>query len=134
MGKPLVDLPDAERVVIDALEAAGHDVVTTNYPDEALTGTDYVLQVDLEASNADDYPVTERAQVRVVAHVGPNRRGAAKQHAAEALADLYVYSSANVAGIVPLVGRSTPTTDPTTKNVMCWVLVRVDLLATAATP
>jgi hypothetical protein len=130
----LVDLPDAERVVIDALEAAGHEVVTTNYPAETLAGTDYVLQVDLEASNIDDFPVVERAQVRVVAHVGPNRRGAAKQHAAEALADLYVYSSSAVAGIVPLTGRSTPSTDPATKNVMCWVLVRVDLLASNATP
>jgi hypothetical protein len=130
--KPLVDLPDAERVVIAALEAAGHGVVTTNYPDEPLTGTDYVLQVDLEASNSDDYPVTERAQVRVVAHVAENRRTAAKTHAAEALADLYVYSSASVAGIVPLAGRSTPSIDPTTKNVMCWVLVRVDLLASNA--
>jgi hypothetical protein len=130
--KPLVDLPDAEAVVRTALLAAGHPTVTTNYPSASLTGTDYVLQVDLEASNSDDYPITERAQVRVVAHVAEGRRTAAKQHAAEALADLYVYSSASVAGIVPLVGRSTPSTDPTTKNVMCWVLVRVDLLASNA--
>jgi hypothetical protein len=132
--KPLVDLPDAERVVIDILEDAGHPVVKTDYPSTRLTGTDYWLQVDLEASNTADYPVTERAQVRVTAHVAPGRRTAVKLIAAEALADLYTSVSSTVAGIVPISGRSAVSTDPATGNVMCWVLVRVDLLASLATP
>lgn len=131
--KPLVDLPDAEREVIDILEAAGHAVVKTDYPDESLSGTAYWLQVDQEAGDADDYPVVERAQVRVTAHAAKGRRTAVKQHAAEALADLYSFAgNANVAGVVPLGGRSAVSTDPDTGNVMCWVLVRVDLLASLA--
>lgn len=130
--KPLVDLPDVEREVIDALLAVGHANVTTNFPDEPLTGTQTTLQVELEASNVDDYPVTERAQVRVTAHAAKGRRTAVKELAGDVLADLYTFSSANVAGVVPLGGRSAVSTDPDTENVMCWVLVRVNLLASLA--
>lgn len=131
--KPLVDLPDAERQVIDVLLAAGHPVVSTNFPDEPLTGTDYHLQVDLEASDTDDYPIVERAQVRVTAHAANGRRTAVKDYAQQALADLYSASGlASVAGIWPVSGRSAVSIDPDTRNVMCWVLVRVDLKASLA--
>lgn len=131
--KPLVDLPDAERQVIDVLLAAGHTVVSTNFPDLPLTGSNYALQVDLEASNTDAYPVSERAQVRVVVHAAHGRRTAVKDVAQEVLADLYSWSgNASVAGIVPVSGRSAVSTDPDTRNVMCWVIVRVDLKASLA--
>lgn len=132
MSKPLVDLPDAEREVIDALLAAGHAQVKTDYPSIPLGSSEEWLQVDLESSNVDAYPVAERAQVRVTVHVAGGRRTSAKRIAAEVLADLYTYASANVAGVVPLGGRSAVSTDPATKNVMCWVLVRVNLLASLA--
>lgn len=131
--KPLVDLPDAERAVIDVLEDAGHTTVKTDYPSSLLAGTDYWLQVDQESSNTDDYPVAERVQVRVTVHAGFKRRSAVKEHASDVLADLYSFTgSADVAGIVPLGGRSAVSTDPDTGNVMCWVLVRVDLKASLA--
>lgn len=135
MVMPLVDLPDAEREVIDVLLAAGHPVVSTEFPDETLTGSTYWLQVDQEPSNADDYPVVERAQVRITAHVAPGRRTAVKEHASDALADLCSFAgNSSVSGIFPRAGRSDVSTDPDTKNLMCWVLVRVDLLATTVAP
>lgn len=131
--KPLVDLPDAERQVMDILLAAGHPIVSTNFPDAPLTGSNYALQVDLEASDTAAYPVAERAQVRVTAHAAEGRRTAVKDYAQQALADLYSSSGiAAVAGIVPVSGRSAVSTDPDTHNEMCWVLVRVDLKASLA--
>lgn len=133
MGKPLVDLPDAEKVVIGILEAAGYTTVKTDYPSSRLTGADYWLQVDQEPGGVSGYPVTERVQVRVTAHAGYKRRTAVKLLASDVLADLYSFiGSATVAGIKPLGGRSAVSTDPATENVMCWVLVRVDLLASLA--
>lgn len=133
MVKPLVDLPDAERQVIAILESVGHSNVSTAYPSEPLTGTNVRIQVDLESSDTAGYPFTERAQVRVVAHAAENRRTAVKQLASDVLADLYSFAgNASVAGIVPVSGRSAISTDPDTGNVMCWVLVRVDLKASAA--
>jgi hypothetical protein len=131
--KPLVDLPDAERVVIDILLAEGHATVRPQYPSTTLTGTNTVLQVQLESSDTAGYPFVERAQVRVTAHAAPGRRDAVKELAGDALADLYVYpGDADVAGIVPRGGRSAVSTDPSTRNEMCWVLVRVDLKASLA--
>jgi hypothetical protein len=131
--KPLVDLPDAERQLMTVLLNLGYASVSTDYPSARLGSTATHIQVDLEASNTDDFPVTERAQVRVVVHASEGRRGAVKAIAAEVLADLYSFTgNAGIAGIVPLSGRSAISSDPTTRNVMCWVLVRVDLLASNA--
>lgn len=133
MAKPLVDLPDAERKAIDVLLAAGHSVVSTNFPSETLSESDEVIQVDLEGSDSSDYPIVERAQVRIVGHCGPGRRTAVKALVAEAIADLYTLEGdADVAGVVILTGRSSIVTDPTTGNVMCWALVRLDLKASLA--
>jgi hypothetical protein len=133
VAKPLVDLPDAERVVRDVLLAAGHATVSTEFPSNRLTGASYWLQVDLEASDTAGYPIVERAQVRVTAHAAPGRRTAVKELASDVLADLYTFAgSADCAGIVPTSGRSAISTDPDTGNVMCWVLVRVDLKASLA--
>jgi hypothetical protein len=130
--KPLVDLPDAERKVIDALEAAGYATVKTDYPSTSLASNEEWLQVDLENSDTSAYPVAERAQVRVTAHLAYGRRTAVKELAGNVLADLYTYADADVAGIVPISGRSAVSIDPDTRNVMCWVLVRVDLKASLA--
>jgi hypothetical protein len=131
--KPLVDLPDAEVVVIDILLAAGYPVVRPQYPSATLTGTNTVLQVQLESSDTTGYPFVERAQVRVTAHAAPGRRDAVKELAGDALADLYSYAGdADVAGIVARGGRSAVVTDPSTRNEMCWVLVRADLKASSA--
>jgi hypothetical protein len=133
MVMPLVDLPDAERQVIDVLLAAGHGTVKTDYPSERLTSTDYWLQVDQEPADSTDYPVLERAQVRITAHVAPGRRTAVKAHASDALADLCSFpGNSSVSGIFPRAGRSDVSADPDTGNLMCWVLVRVDLKASLA--
>ena len=133
MAKPLVDLPDAEEVVRDVLLAAGHTDVRGEFPSNRLSGTSYVLQVDQEPGDARRYPIVERVPVRVTVHVAPGRRTAAKELASDVLADLYTFAGdADCAGIVPRSGRSAISTDPSTRNVMCWVLVRVDLKASLA--
>lgn len=129
-----VNLPDPERELITILTTAlGAGIVSTDYPSAALVGTARKVQVDLEAGNTDDYPITERAQVRVTCHRAPGKRTDVKADAATVLRHLVTSRTANIAGIVPLGGRSGVSTDPTTGNVMCWLLVRVDLKASLAT-
>jgi hypothetical protein len=89
--------------------------------------------VELENSGVDNYPVKEDAQVRVVCHAAPGRRTSVKELAGEVLMDLYTFpGDATVSGIFPRGGRSAVSVDPDTRNVACWVLVRVDLLASLA--
>lgn len=131
--KVSVDLPDAEREVMGRLIAAGRSGVDLHFPTVPLAKGSTAIQVDLESSDTDDYPVVERAQVRVTCHAAKGERTVVKELAGDVLADLYSWGgNANVAGVVPISGRSAVSTDPDTGNVMCWVLVRVDLLATTA--
>lgn len=133
MVRPLVDLPDAERAVIGILEAVGHATVKTDYPSETLSGAAYWLQVDQESSDASAYPVVERAQVRVTAHVAPGRRTAVKLLVSDVMADLYTFpGSSTVSAVFLRSGRSAVSTDPATGNEMCWALFRVDLKASLA--
>lgn len=129
-----VNLPDPERELVTILTAAlGAGIASTDYPSTTLGAAARKVQVDLEAGDIDDYPVTERAQVRVTCHRPPGKRTDVKVDADLMRRHLVSSRTANVAGIVPLGGRSGVSTDPTTGNVMCWFLVRVDLLATSAT-
>ena len=128
-----VSLPDPERELVALLTTAlGAGIVSTDFPSTTLTGTNRKVQVDLEGGSAADYPVTERAQVRVTCHRAPGKRTDVKADAATVLRHLVSSRRANVAGIFPLGGRSAVSVDPDTGNVMCWVLVRVDLKATLA--
>jgi hypothetical protein len=129
--KPTVTLPDPEKVVIDVL--GGPTVAFPEFPSARLAGSSTRIQVELEASDTVDYPVALRAQVRVVAYAGPGKRAEVKALAASLLATLYTYAGgAGVAGIVPISGPSAVSTDPATRNVACFVLVRVDLKASLA--
>jgi hypothetical protein len=126
--KPLVTLGDAERETIDALKAGGMTASTT-YPSSTLSGTAVVAQVELEALNTDDYPVVGRAQVRVTLHAAPGRRNEVKAAADKAMRLLYSSpGNAAVAAYFPRGGGDV-STDPDTKNLMCWVLMRADLKA-----
>lgn len=131
-----VILPDPEREVIAILAAAlGAGIASTDYPSTSLAVNIKRVQVDLEGGNTDDYPVTERAQVRVTCHVGKataSQRTVVKDFADDCRRHLVTSSTANVAGIFPLGGRSGVSEDSTTGNLMCWFLVRVDLKATLA--
>ncbi len=131
-----VALPDPEREVIAILAAAlGAGIASTDYPSTSLTSNVKRVQVDLEGGDVNDYPVTERAQVRITCHVGKataSQRTVVKDLTDDCRRHLVTSRTANIAGIVPLGGRSGVSTDPTTGNVMCWFLVRVDLLASLA--
>lgn len=133
-----VTFADPEVVEIDYLKAAflprsesyKPATITTAFPATALTTTTHV-QVELELGGADDYPVTERAQVRVTCYAAPGKRTDAKRLAS--LTQALVASqpgSASVAGAKILVGRSNVITDPDTKNLMVWFLARVNMLPT----
>jgi len=144
--KPRVIFADPEALVIDYLkaqflarvEAYKPAVIGTGFPSEPLVAQ-YRLQVELEVGNADDYPVTERAQVRVACHgprsfASPSTRQARTEiKALASLTQSLMYShpgDVNVAGAVILGGRSDVITDPDTTNLMVWFLARVDLKAT----
>lgn len=125
-----VVLPDPERALIDILAAAlGAGIASSDYPSATLATGSRRVQVELEGGDVDDYPVTERARVRIVCHRPPGKNTDVKADADTVRRHLVTSRTANVAGIVPLGGRSGVSTDPTTGNVMCWFLVRVDLLA-----
>jgi hypothetical protein len=123
-----VTFPDPEAVLVDHLNAKLAATVSTSFPQTSITSPH--VQVELEAGNDEDYPVTERAQVRVTCHAPLGRRTDVKALASLARAHAVTLQSTDVAGVFPRGGRSSVITDPDTKNLMCWFLVRVDLKAT----
>jgi hypothetical protein len=134
--KPLVTFADPEAKVINHLkstliprpESYAPATVATSFP-MTLTNRPHI-QVELEVGNVDDYPVTERAQVRVTCWAAPGRRTDVKALASLAQAFVYSYADEDVAGCSIVIGRSDVITDPDTKNLMCWFLARVNLKAT----
>lgn len=136
--KPRVIFADPEAALINHLKAQFATraesykpaTVTSAFPTAALVNATHV-QVELEVGNADDYPIAERAQVRVTCYAAPGMRSDVKRLAS--LAQALVYShpgDADVAGCSILVGRSDVVTDPDTKNLMVWFLARVNTKAT----
>lgn len=136
--KPLVTFADPEALVVNYLTTAfapraepyKPSTITVAFPTAALAGNVTHVQVELEVGGVADYPVTERAQVRVTCYAAPGKRTNVKALASLAQGLLSRYADANVANVTPLVGRSDVITDPTTKNLMVWFTVRVDLKAT----
>lgn len=137
MTKPRVIFADPEALAIDYLKAQflpraetyKPATITTAFPATALTTTTHV-QVELELGGADDYPITERAQVRFTCYAAPGKRTDVKRLAS--LTQALVYShpgDANVAGASILIGRSDVVTDPDTRNLMVWFLARLNLKA-----
>lgn len=134
--KPLVTFPDPEAALIGYLsdvlvgypETYAPTTVSTGFPPGA---SPYHVQVELEAGNADDYPIAERAQVRVNCWAPAGKRTHVKALASLAQGFAYRHpGDADVAGCQILVGRSDVITDPDTGRLMCWFLVRVNLKAT----
>ena len=138
--KPLVTFPDPEAAVVAHLSATfaarpetyKPATFTTAFPTVALTkpnGTH--VQVELEAGGVQDYPVTEKAQVRVTCYAAPGERAKAKALASLTQGLLCSWGGdGEVYAVTPQIGRSDVITDPTTKNLMVWFTVRVDLKAT----
>jgi hypothetical protein len=120
--------PDPEAALVNHLKTRLAATVSTTFPPSAIATAH--VQVELEAGNDNDYPVTERAQVRVTCHCPPGKRTDVKALASLARAHAVTLRSADVSAVFPLGGRSGVITDPDTRNLMCWFLVRVDLKAT----
>lgn len=136
--KPLVTFAAPDKAARDYLrpllvarpESYAPNTVSANFPDSLAAGTH--LQVELEASNTDDYPVTERDQVRFTVWAPSGRRSDALDAASLVMAYVYTLSGvATIAGTKILLGRSDVVTDPDTEYEMCWFLARIDMLAQA---
>lgn len=134
--KPLVIFSDPEAELYADLAAAfvprtePHKAtsLSTGFPEPDAT---YHVQIELEAGNADDYPVTERAQVRVNCWAPVGKRSDVKALASLSMGLIHALPGTEaVEGYRVLGGRSDVITDPDTKRPMCWFLVRVDLKAT----
>ena len=130
-------MPDPEAAMINYLKAQMTArmepyralTVTPKFPDSSAT---YHVQVELEAGNTDDYPATERSQVRFTCWAPAGRRSDVKDLAALTQALVLTFpGSATVAGTSSLGGRSDVSEDPDTQRLMCWFLARVNLLPVA---
>ncbi|HJR88825.1 MAG TPA: hypothetical protein VJ782_01530 [Aeromicrobium sp.] len=137
MTKPLVTFAAPDKAARDYLrpllvarpEAYAPNTVTAGFPVALTTGTH--LQVELEGSNTDDYPVTERDQVRFTLWAPKGRPSDALDAASLVMAYVYAMSVPNVvAGAKVTLGRSDVTADPDTGYEMCWFLARLNMLAT----
>lgn len=140
MVKPLVTFGDPESLMRSYLvaefaargEAWKPATITTAFPTSALSkpnGTH--VQIEAEVGNVEDFPVTERAQVRFTCYAAPGERTIVKQLAS--LTQGLVLSHPGdsvVVGTRPQIGRSDVVTDPATKNLMCWFTAWIDLKAT----
>lgn len=139
--KPLVTFADPEAAMIgyvieryaDRPEPYKPNSVDQKFPGVLATGQTHV-QVELEYGNPNDYPVTERAQVRFTCYADKNSRSDVKRLASLTQGLVYGHpGDAQVAGTSPLMGRSDVITDPDTKNLMVWFTFRVNMLAVLAT-
>ena len=133
----LVTFADPEAVAKSALtaqlaarsEAYKPATITNAFPKAALSGDVTHLQVELDGAPGADYPVTERATVRVTAYSAPGKQSHAKNLASLAQGLLYAYpGDADVHGFQPLTGRL-KTTDPATGNNLVSFTVRADMVA-----
>lgn len=137
MSLPLVMFPVPDTVMRDYLrplclaraETYAPNTVTADFPTSLTAGTH--LQVELEAGDTDDFPVTERAQVRFTLWAPAGKRTDVLNAASLVMGLVGSHpGDSQVAGTRILIGRSDVIEDPATKYLMCWFLARVNLLAT----
>lgn len=142
MAKPLVVFPDPEAVARSYLlsEFAARDedykpaTITNKFPTAALTGNTTHIQVELDGSLVADYPVTERATLRVTCYSAPTSQDNAKDLASLTQGLLYTFpGNAEAHGAYPLTGRI-KTVDPTTRNNIVSFTIRLNMKAIALTP
>lgn len=139
MSKPLVTFGDPETAIRSYLDAAftgslaasKPDYVKADPPSLPLGDRSYVqVQLDGTPSSA-DYPATDRATVRINCCTGAGHRTDVKALASLVQGLVSVHpGDATVFGTYPLMGRSAVVSDPDTKNLMVWFLVRVNLRPT----
>lgn len=135
---PIVTYPDPEAVVrsrilaavAGRLESYKPSAVGVDFPGPGLSSI--YAQVALEGPAPEDrYPARERHQVRVTLWAPEGRRSDVKNAASLVLGLLCsTPSDSTVATIRRQLGRSAVITDPDTKYLMCWFLVRVSLHGT----
>lgn len=140
MTKPLVTFADPEAVARTYLAAQFSPraevykpaTIGNTFPSTTLSGNTTHLQVELDGAVVDNYPVTERATLRVTVHAAPTAPTNAKSLAALTLGLLYAFpGNASAYSAVPLTGRL-KAVDPATKNQMVSFTVRLNMRPTAA--
>lgn len=140
--KSLVIFADPEAVAKSVLTTAfvarpetykpSGSAITNTFPTSALTGDVTHLQVELDGVPGGDYPVTERATVRVTAYSAPGKQNNAKALASLAQGLLYTFAgNSDCYGFTVLTGRL-KTIDPTTKNNIVSFTVRANMRPHAA--
>lgn len=131
MAKPLVTFADPEAVAKTYLtsvfaaraEAYKPATITNAFPTVALTGDVTHLQVELDGVPGVDYPVTERATVRVTAYSAPGKQSNAKNLASLAQGLLYAFpGNADCYGFVPLTGRLKAVDNATKNNLVSFTM------------
>ena len=125
VGRPEAYIPPATYTIDGRVIQA----VSTSYPSWSLTGNETAVQVELEVGDTSDYPVTERARVRVNCNAAKGHRTNVLDLASLTLGLASRIQSAEVAGVRVLQGRSDVIEDPDTGNLMCWFAIGVDLKA-----
>lgn len=133
---PAVTFGDPESKYVDMLQAAfagrsepyKASTVSTSYPASSLTNTRHV-QVELESGDVADYPVTERCQMRFTCHAPSGKRSDVKNLASLTMALVATRHTSGTAGALIRGGRSDVSVDPDTKNLMCWFIAEIPLLA-----
>ena len=139
MVRPLVTFADPEVWAVE-LATAGLALRSEDYanatfdvgfPKVALTKSPLTthVQVELESSEDEWFPVAERAQVRFNCWAPKGERPAVK--ALAALVHGLVLAHDDVS---PLTGRSEVIADPTTGYLMVWFTALVNTRATLLTP
>jgi hypothetical protein len=133
---PLVTFADPERALRTYLttewaaraEAYKPATLSNAFPTTTLSGNATHVQVELDGSE-DEYPITERATVRVTFYSAPTSQDNAKNGAAVTRALCLTHpGDADIAGVSSLTGRL-KAVDPDTGNNMVSFTVRVSLLA-----
>lgn len=142
MVKPLVMFPDPEAVARTYLlaefaargEAYKPATITNSFPTSALAGNSTHVQVELDGVPGDDYPVTERATLRVTCYSAPTAATNAKNLASLTQGLLYAFPGNEQAhGVAPLTGRI-KTVDPATRNQIVSFTVRMNMRAIVLAP
>jgi hypothetical protein len=129
-----VTFGDPEEVLVNWIR--GRDLVASSSgaitadvvaPSTSLSGAQRVLQIEL-AGTPTSTRVLEQATVRYVAWAPKGKRHEVKELASWLRSQLIIFPGDDDIQVVsPLVGRSSPTTDPDTKNLSCWGTVRASL-------
>jgi hypothetical protein len=120
--KPLVALPDVERLVVDALDGLVDATVGVGVPEGWTPAAGPHLEVVSDGAPTVVWPIKADFTVRLVARAGSP--SAAKQLAGDALGTLAATDAPGIVNVIPLTGPL-PGFDPQTRVALAATTARV---------